>query len=155
MSPKSAVLLKKLGAANRRNNESTKNIKQPPHLLRASSYLAVPSEQIGFTVRTKCVCAWNPSRVGTTAMQHGGFRVLTSNSASQAFLWFNQSLGWSPADTVQKWGRYNWAMKPLTLLPCNKGISNNGPLKNLVFFQSEERQQHKKMSLEIEMHFIK
>lgn len=99
--PKSAVRLKKL--ADRRKSESIKNIKLPPRLQRASSHLTLPSEQIGFTVRTSGVCVRNPPRVGPSAMQRGGFRVLASNSASQAFLQFSP---WGEAQhTVQKWGR--------------------------------------------------
>ncbi len=99
VSPKSAIRLKKL--VDSRKSESIKNIKQPPRLQRPSSHLTLPSEQIGFTVRTNGVCVRNPLRVGPTAMQHEGFRVLGSNSASQAFLQFSQSLGWSPAHSPE------------------------------------------------------
>lgn len=45
--------VKKPSQANtQKKRESIKNIKQPPRLQRAPSHLTLPSEQIGFTVRT-------------------------------------------------------------------------------------------------------
>lgn len=59
------VLSKKLSAANTRKSESIKNMRR---LRRASTHLTLPSEQIGFTVSTDGIRAWNPPRVEPAVM---------------------------------------------------------------------------------------